>query len=112
MIDEETQAWQEWAEQGQRDARIASEATAPLKATLAERDAVIAEKEAEIADYRGALERIASHVPLYDYVMAPLGDSEWQPGSPYDRGRQDETKVLAGIARAALRARHGEGEGA
>jgi hypothetical protein len=45
-----------------------------------------------------ALERVANHKPLYEYV----GIDGTQPGSPYDRGRQAEALLLAGIVAPIL----------
>jgi len=49
-----------------------------------------------------ALEQIANHKPLYDYVMNIQDGNFDEPGSPYDRGRQAEANYLAGKARAIL----------
>ncbi len=73
-------------------ARHRATATAPLEAR-------IALLEGAMGEAVGAIEKIAEHRPMFDYVSGPGWD---QPGSPYDRGRQDEARFLADTARNTL----------
>lgn len=62
--------------------------------------------QAENARLREALGRIAEYLPMFDYVgVDDYGTpSHNRPGSPFDRGREQEANHLSGIARAALTA--------
>lgn len=59
--------------------------------------------EANLERAREALDKIAEHLPLFDYIGSDeFGLRSDLPGSPYDRGKADMGELLSGIARAAL----------
>lgn len=69
-----------------------------------EPDPLRVEAADRIASLEAALEQIAEYLPRFDYVGSDeFGIRMDRPGSPYDRGREQEAKHLSGIARAALK---------
>ena len=58
---------------------------------------------AENARLREALGKIAEYLPSFDYAaVGEYGVRRDIPGSPFDRGRDQEARHLSSIARAAL----------
>jgi hypothetical protein len=65
--------------------------------------AEVAALRAEVARLRETLMKIAEFKPSFDYCGCDeFGLNSDIPGSPYDRGKEEASKHLASIARAAL----------
>lgn len=71
---------------------------------MREAAARIEQQAEEIDRMRAQLSRIAEYLPMFDYCGSDeFGIRMDRPGSPYDRGREQEAKHLSWMAAEALK---------
>ena len=59
--------------------------------------------EAQLAEAKRGLSLIAEHLPMFDYCGSDEHGSRFDiPGSPYDRGKEYQARIMSGIAARTL----------